>query len=43
VTLTNALGHTIMTKEINGKAKMELPQGMYFVKMGDKTQKIVVE
>lgn len=43
VTLTNALGHTIMTKEINGKAKMELPQGLYFVKMGDKTQKIVVE
>lgn len=43
VTLTNTLGHTIMTKEINGKAKIELPQGLYFVKMGNATQKIVVE
>ena len=43
VTLTNTLGHTIITKEINGKAKIELPQGLYFVKMGNATQKIVVE
>ena len=43
VTLTNTLGHTIITKVINGKAKIELPQGLYFVKMGNATQKIVVE
>ena len=43
VTLTNALGQTILTKEIHGKEKMELPQGLYFVKMGSETRKIVVE
>ena len=43
VTLTNALGQTLLTKEINGKEKMDLPQGLYFVKMGSETQKIVVE
>jgi hypothetical protein len=43
LTLTNALGQTILTKEISGKEKMELPQGLYFVKMGSATQKIVVE
>ncbi len=43
MTVTNALGQTIMTKEIKGKEKMELPQGLYFVKMGGETQKIVVE
>lgn len=41
--VTNALGQTMMTKEINGKAKMELPQGMYFVKLGNETRKVVVE
>ena len=43
MTLTNALGQTILTKEIKGKEKMELPQGLYFVKMGNETRKIVVE
>ena len=42
-TVTNVLGQTIMTKEIKGKAKVELPQGLYFVKMGDETRKIVVK
>ena len=42
-TVTNVLGQTIMTKEIKGKAKVELPKGMYFVKMGDETRKIVVK
>ena len=41
--ITNALGQTILTKEINGREKMELPQGLYFVKMGGETRKIVVE
>ena len=43
LTITNALGQIILTKEINGKEKMDLPKGLYFVKMGSETQKIVVE
>ena len=43
MTVTNALGQTILTKDIKGKEKMELPQGLYFVQMGDETRKIVVE
>lgn len=39
----NMLGQSVMTMEINGKAAIELPQGLYFVKMGAKTRKIVVE
>ena len=41
--ITNVLGQTILTKEIKGKEKMELPQGLYFVTMGNKTRKVVVE
>ena len=43
MTVTNTLGQTVLTKVISGKAKVELPQGLYFVKMGDETRKIVVE
>jgi hypothetical protein len=43
LTIANALGQTIMTKEIEGKEKMELPQGLYFVTLGGETRKIVVE
>lgn len=43
MTITNALGQTIMTREIDGKATIELPQGMYFVKLGDATRKVVLE
>lgn len=43
ITVTNALGQTILTKEIKGKDKVELPQGLYFVKIGNETRKIVVE
>ena len=43
MTVTNVLGQTIMTKKIKGKDKVELPQGLYFVKMGGETRKIVVE
>ena len=42
-TITNALGQTILTKEIDGKATIELPRGLYFVKMNGVTRKIVVE
>ena len=43
LTITNALGQTVMTKEIDGKTTIELPQGLYFVKLGGATRKIVVE
>ena len=43
MTVTNALGQTILTKEIKGKEKLVLPQGMYFVTLGGETRKIVVE
>lgn len=43
MTLTNALGQTIITKEIIGKEKVELPKGMYFVTMSNETRKVVVE
>ena len=41
--ITNALGQTILTKEIDGKAAIELPRGLYFMKLGGTTRKIVVE
>ena len=43
LTVTNTLGQTILTKEIDGKTIIELPQGMYFMKLNDVTRKIVVE
>ena len=43
MTVTNIFGQTIMTKEIKGKGKVELPQGLYFVNMVGETKKIVVE
>ena len=43
MTVTNTLGQTVLTQKIDGKTTIELPQGMYFVKLGDATQKIVVE
>ena len=41
--VTNTLGQTVMAKEIDGKETIELPQGLYFVKMNGVTRKIVVE
>ena len=43
LTITNTLGQTVLTKEIDGKATIELLQGMYFVKLNGATRKIVVE
>ena len=43
LTVTNTLGQTILTKEIDGKTNIELPQGLYFVKLCGTTRKIVVE
>lgn len=41
--VTNLFGQTILSKEIEGKDKVELSPGLYFVKLGTKTQKVVVE
>ena len=43
ITVTNTLGQTILTQEIDGKATIELPQGIYFVRLNGATRKIVVE
>ena len=43
MTVTNTLGQTILAREIDGKETVELPQGMYFVKLGGVTRKVVVE
>ena len=43
MTVMNTLGQTVLTQEIDGKASVELPQGMYFVKLGGATRKVVVE
>lgn len=41
--ITNTLGQTVLTKEIKGQTTIELPRGMYFVKMGEVVKKTVVE
>ena len=43
MTVMNTLGQTVMTKEIDGKTTIELPQGLYFVKLGETMRKVVVE
>ena len=43
MTVTNTLGQTVLTQEIDGKTTIELPQGMYCVKLNGTTRKIVVE
>ena len=42
-TITNVLGQTMMTMEINGQTSIELPKGVWFVRLGGTTQKVVVE
>ena len=43
LTITNVLGQTVLTREIDGKETVELPQGIYFVRLNGATRKIVVE
>ena len=43
MTITNTLGQTIMTQEINGKETIGLARGFYFVKIGNTTHKVIVE
>lgn len=41
--VSSLLGQIVLVKEINGPTTVSLPQGMYFVKLGGATQKVVVE
>ena len=43
MTVINTLGQTVLTREIDGKETIELPRGLYVVKMGNATQKVIVE
>lgn len=43
MTLTNTLGQSILTRTIDGKETIELPRGLYIVKLGNASQKVIVE
>ena len=43
MTVSNLLGQVVLVKEIEGQTTVALPRGMYFVKLGNETRKIVVE
>lgn len=43
LTVSNVLGQTVMSKEIDGAETVELPRGLYFLKMGAAVRKMVVE
>ena len=43
MTITNVLGQTVLTRQIEGTETIELPRGLYFVKLNGQTRKIVVE
>lgn len=43
MTITNVLGQTVLAHEIDGKENVELPRGIYFVKLNGATRKIVVK
>ena len=43
MTITNVLGQTILAREIDGKESIEVPRGIYFVKLNEATRKVVVE
>lgn len=41
--VSNVLGQEILTQEIDGKATIELPKGMYIVRLNNAISKVVVE
>jgi len=43
LTIANLLGQVIFTKEIHGKETVELPRGVWLVKLDNNVRKIVVE
>lgn len=43
LTVMNLLGQEILVQEIEGETTLELPKGMYFMRLGSATRKVVVE
>ena len=43
LTITNVLGQTILTRDITDTETLELPRGVWFVKLNGATRKLVVE
>ena len=43
LTITNVLGQMVVAKEIHGGETVELPRGVWFVKLGNSVGKIVME
>ena len=43
MTIMNALGQILINHEIDGKESIALPQGLYFVRLGNVTRKVIVE
>lgn len=43
MTLMNAFGQILFHREIDGKENIVLPQGLYFVKIGNTIRKVIVE
>ena len=43
MTITNALGQIVLTKDIDGQEYIALPRGLYVVRLGEATRKVVVE
>lgn len=42
LTIVNTLGQTLLSKNINGQETIELPQGIYLVRLGNAVQKVLV-
>lgn len=43
LSVINLLGQEILVREINGKTTLELPTGIYFMRLGSAIRKVVVE
>jgi hypothetical protein len=43
MSIVNILGQTLLNREIGGKESIALPQGLYFVKIGHTTRKVIIE
>ena len=43
LSVMNLLGQEILTQEVERKTTLELPKGMYFMRLGSATRKVVVE
>lgn len=41
--VTNLFGQTVLVRDIDGQTNVSLPRGMYFVKLGNATRKVLVE